>query len=94
MVSIEQLQKKLGLGDQCLNLGLIAINDWGFRVEYLEEYLEDLTQTNKTTNKIKILQTGEQLVSPQYISPKINQFLTAITEEQFRYQYFHWSLEI
>jgi single-stranded-DNA-specific exonuclease len=84
VVSIEQLQQKLGLGDQCLSLGLIAIQDWGFRVEYLEEYSEELTQTNN----IQILQTGDQLRSPKYISAQVNQFLAAITEEQFRYQYF------
>ncbi len=88
MVSIEQLQKKLGLGYQCLSLGLIAIHDWGFSVEYLGEYLEEYLENLPQTNRIKILQTSDQLISFKYISPKGQQFLAAITEEQFRYQYF------
>jgi len=88
MVSIEQLQKKLDLGSQCLSLGLIAINDWGFSVKYLGEYLEEYLENLPQTNKIKILQTSDQFISSQYISPKVQQFLAAITEEQFRYQYF------
>ncbi|NJL89306.1 MAG: single-stranded-DNA-specific exonuclease RecJ, partial [Coleofasciculaceae cyanobacterium SM2_1_6] len=84
VVSIEQLQKKLGIGDQCLSLGLIAIQDWGFRVEYVGQYLENSPQINQ----IKILQPDNQLISPKYISAQVNQFLAAITEEQFRYQYF------
>jgi len=77
VVTLEKIQEKIGLGSQSLALGLTAINDWGFTVDYLDNFSQG--------KAIKMQWNHQQ--SPPENSTTVNIFLAAIREEQFRRQY-------
>jgi len=70
VVTIEKLQRKLGLGNQSLVLGLTAITTLGFEVNYLERGV-GISHSYSITAPIN--------------SQMINIFFAAMEEEQFRY---------
>ena len=99
IVTLEKIQQKLGLSSQSLALGLTAITEWGFRVDYLQKQslntsLNDLDDSFEIRIQAEIKISWEANISPSQDSHNpssnyINQFLRTIAEEQFRRQYFY-----
>ncbi len=114
IVTLEKIQQKLGLSSQSLALGLTAITEWGFRVDHLQNQIQntaldnldpsnldpsnldqsDLDQSLESKMQVEIKISWKPNISPSQDSSNssslhINQFLSAVTEEQFRRQYFY-----
>ena len=74
LITKEQLQERIGLGDRSFSLGLQILNKVGFSW-HKEEYYYQFKQ--------------EFLVSNIEIDRDVNLFLLAVTEEQFQREYFY-----
>ncbi len=78
-----QLLKKLSISDATLKLGFKAIQYFGFNVKYKDRSFYIIQ--NQTKNK-KASRVGTSLT--ETLSPIVEKFLAAVSEEQFRQKYF------
>lgn len=78
--TIAQLQQKLGIGGDCLHLGLQILTKLGFQVKNGDGYL-------KVSLNSELDHPNSNFETPIYRD--IEQFLAAVREEQFRRQYFY-----
>lgn len=71
-----QLLQKLGISDIPLHLGLQALKQFGFQISYIDRHFQISLSENQTNTGLKQQE-------------KIEKFLAAVAEEQFRRQYFY-----
>ena len=71
-----QLLEKLGISDLTLHLGLEALKQFGFQISYIDRHFHITLSENLANTGLKQQE-------------KIERFLVAIAEEQFRHEYFY-----
>ncbi len=92
-VTRQQLSQKLRLSDTSLQLGFKALKHLGFQIAYRDRAFH-ITAQPETGNAPKMGPEGDKILKPLFsslssqLARSAEQFLAAVSEEQFRRKYF------